>query len=121
MKDVVVEILSETFFKVGEGSLTGNVDVIDAGIEAIGSSPVRITKCINEGFHVGKLVEIAEQIQQEYADGIISKTNETITMGDERSNEGKVDQRGNEVGEPPTDAAVGVDNDVAPLVAIAGQ
>ena len=77
-----------------------------------------IAKGFYKGFHIGIFLEVPKQLEQEEAHGVIGKSGGFIRMGDDGSDEGEIDQRGDESGKPADNAPIGMDFDVSPLVGV---
>lgn len=73
MENLIIQVFAQTIFEMGKGAFSGNKLIADACIEPVVTSSNRIMKHLNKIFHVGKFFEIAEELQQEQADGVISK------------------------------------------------
>jgi hypothetical protein len=82
---------------------------------------MRVAEHLEEGFHVGKLLDILEKLNQEDAYRVICKADQAVAMGEDGADKGKIDQGSDHAGQSPTDVAIGPDGDVAPLVAVMGQ
>ena len=118
VKDPVVKLLPQTFLEVGEGGLAGGMIKIDPGIKAVMPSPFPITDHLHEGLHVGIFFDVAEKIQKEQTDGIISDSRNGVRMGDQGANEGKIDQGGYKPCESSFDSSIRMDADVPPFITI---
>lgn len=82
MEDFVIEVFAQADTKMGEGSLTGQMIHGDSGIAAIGSSPVFIPEQQEELRHLLIAVDIAKEIEEEEAWGIVARgTPDRISMG----------------------------------------
>jgi len=90
----------------------------NTGIESIVFPPFTIMNYLEEGLHIGIFFEVAKQLKQEEADRIIGESDGFIPMGDDGSDEGEIDQGGDESGEPPDDTSIGMDFDVSSLVGV---
>lgn len=77
-----------------------------------------IAQHLNECFHIGILLDVAEQFDQEQADGVVGEANEAVSVGNDGADKGKIYQGRDEPGKSADDAAVGVDFDVASLVGV---
>ena len=94
--------------------------MIDAGVEPVMFAFNRVAQDIDKRFHVGILFDIPDKLQQKETDGIISKADGTIPVGDDGSDKRKIDQGGYESGHAADNPSVGFDFDIAALVDIFG-
>ena len=85
VKNLIVKLLPQPFFKIGESGLAGDVTVVDPGVKAVMLPLIPVPQRCREGFHVGVFFEVSEEIQQKKADRIVSKTDQAILMGDNGS------------------------------------
>ena len=81
----------------------------------------RISEDFNEAFHIGELLEVAEQLQDEYAHRVIREADQFVLLGHDGANKRDVYQGGDESGKPSNDPAVGVDFDASALVSVFGK
>jgi len=63
VEDLVVESFSQAFFQICKSGLTRQMGILDARIESVMFLFFRIPKYFYKGFHVGILLEVAEQLQ----------------------------------------------------------
>jgi len=91
----VVKFLPQSFLEVGEGGLAGDIKT-DTGVKTVMPSPIPIPipKNLHEGFHVRKLFNVPEKIQDKKANGIIGGPSYGISISDQGTDEGKVNQGG---------------------------
>lgn len=92
--------------------------IADACIKPVVLSFDWIACHVKEGFHVGVLFEIAEELQQKETDRVIGEAQEGILVGHNGPDEREVYKRGDKSRKPAADTAIGVNFDVAPLVGI---
>jgi len=96
---------------MGEIGFTGDM-FEEAGIEAIMSSLFLITHNGEEGLQIGEFLQISEEFQEEKADGIIGMSSyRRIGRSGDGSDEGEIDQRGDEAGESAGNLPGGFDLD----------
>jgi len=93
VKDPVVKFLPQSFLEVGEGGLAGDIKT-DTGVKTVMPSPFPIPKNLHEGFHVRKLFNVPEKIQDKKANGIIGGPSYGISISYQGTDEGKVNQGG---------------------------
>jgi len=93
VKYPVVKFLPQSFLEVGEGGLTGDIKT-DTGEKTVMSSPFPIPKDLHEGFHVGVFFEVSEKIEKKKTDGIIGDPGDGISMSDQGTDEGEINQGG---------------------------
>ena len=120
VKDLIVKVLPQTLFKIGESGFTGNVLVADAGVKTKVLSTFPVTHRLHEGFHVGILFEMAEEIQQKKADRIVGDPDQTVPMGDDGTDKRKIHQGRNKPGKPAFQSAVVMDADIPALIGVFG-
>jgi len=82
MKDIIVKLFSQPFFKIGKGGLTGDMVIVDTGIQSKMFSPVSVMEDAQEGFHVGIFFKVTEELAEKKADRVIGKTGRGIFVGD---------------------------------------
>jgi len=118
MKDAVVKILPQTVFEVGEGSFTGDIVKVDSGIKTVMPSPFPISDHLHEGLHIRKLFDIPKEVQDKKAYGIVGDSRYGVPMGDQRADEGKIYQGGNESCESSLYSSVRMDADVPSFITV---
>jgi hypothetical protein len=121
MKDAVVEIFSQPGLEVGKGGQAGDVTVMDARIEPVMPSPVRILEQVAEGLEITEFIEVTEEFEQEEADRIIGHTHQAVLVGHNGTDEGEVDQGRDHAGESAYDPPAGIDLDVSTFVSVVGE
>jgi len=109
VEDKVVQGFAQTIFEMGKGGLTRQVIKIDTRVEAVVFPPFPITDYLEEALHIGIFLEVAKQLEQEKAHGVIGKSGGFISMGDDGSDKGEINQRGDEPGKPADDAPIEMD------------
>jgi hypothetical protein len=62
MEDFIVEIVSQSCSKNGEGGFTGNI-VQDAGMGTINTAAIIVTKQFKELSHILVTVDVSKQVQ----------------------------------------------------------
>lgn len=77
---------------MSEGSLTGYTMIADACIEPVVLSFNRVVHRMKEGFHIGVLFEIAEELKQKETDRVIGEAQECILVGHNGADEREVYQ-----------------------------
>jgi len=120
VKDLIVKLLPQTFFKIGESGFTGDVLVADAGVKTKVFSPFPVMQRRHEGFHVGILFEMAEEIQKKKAHRIVGDSNKAVAMGDNGTDKRKIHQGRNKPGKASLDSSVVMDADIPALVNVLG-
>lgn len=76
---------------------------------AITSAPVLVTNQCKELTHILVTIDVSKQVQQEKARRIVARRAvRGITIGDKRSDERKINQRGNHLGHTALDIAIGI-------------
>ena len=73
MKDIIVKLFTQAFFKIGKGGFTGYIGIVDTGIQSKMLSPVSVMEDAQEGFHVGIFFEETEELAEKKADRVIGK------------------------------------------------
>ena len=74
----------------------------------------------NEVFHIGKLFQMAEEIEKKKADRIVGDPDQAVPMGDDGTDKREIYQRRNKPGEASLDSSVVMDADVPALVNVCG-
>ena len=92
MENLIVEFLPQPFFKIRKSGFAGDVPAVNAGVKTKVFPLIPVSQHCCEGFHVGVFFEVAEEIQQKKADGIIGKPDQAILMGDNGTDKRKVYQ-----------------------------
>jgi len=92
VKDLIVKFLPQTFFKIGESGFTGNVLAGDPGVKTKVLSPFPVMQRLHEGFHVGILFEMAEEIQKKKADRIVGDPDQAVPMGNDGTDKREIYQ-----------------------------
>jgi hypothetical protein len=107
MEDFLVEIFTEACSEIGECGLAGQVFQMEAGISAIGSASILVPEQGEDIVAVETTFEIAKQVKQEEAGRIIAGWSDLgVAMGNQATNEGEVDQRGDHFGIATLDGAI---------------
>lgn len=107
MKDFLVEIFAEACSEIGERGLAGQVFQAEAGISAIGSASILVPEQGEDIVAVETTFEIAKQVDQEEAGGIIAGWSDLgVAVGNQAANEGEIDQRGDHFGIATLDGAI---------------
>jgi len=120
VKDLIVKLLPQTFFKIGESGLTGNVLTGDSGVKAEVLSPFPVMQRLHEGFHVGILFQMAEEIQKKKAHRIVGDPDQAIFMGDDGTDKRKIYQGRDKPGKASLDSPIFMDTDIPALVGVFG-
>jgi hypothetical protein len=94
--------------------------MVNAGIEPVVFAFDGVPEYIDKGFHVGILFDVSKKLEQKETDRIISKADGAIPVGNDGSDERKIDQGGYESRQSADDAPVGFDFDITALVGIFG-
>ena len=92
VKDLIVKVFSQARLEVGEGGFTGYVLAGDPGVKTKMFSPFPVPERLHEGFHVGILFEMAEEIQKKKAHRIVGDSDQAVVMGDDGMDKGEVYQ-----------------------------
>jgi hypothetical protein len=120
VKDLIVKLLPQTFFKIGESGLTGNVPVADPGVKTKVLSPFPVMQRLHEGFHVRILFEMAEEIEKKKADRIVGDSDQAVPIGDDGTDKRKIHQGRNKPGKSSLDSPIVMDADIPALVNVFG-
>jgi hypothetical protein len=92
VKDLIVKLLPQPFFKVFESGLTGNVLAGDPGVKTKVFPASPSCSASTKAFMSAYFSRWQEEMQQKKADGIVGKTDQAIFMRDDRTDEGKIYQ-----------------------------
>ena len=120
VKDLIVKLLPETFFKVGESGFTGNVSAVDPGVKTVMLPLIPVPQNLHEGFHVGVFFDVSEEIQQKKTDGIVCDSDQAILMGNNRTDKREIHEGRDKPAETSLDSSVVMDADVTALVNVFG-
>ena len=120
VKNLIVKLLPQTFFKIGGSGFTGNVLVADAGVKTKVLSPFPVTQRLHEGFHVGILFEMAEEIQKKKAARIVGDSDQAVAKGDDGTDKRKIHQGRDKPGKPSLNSSIVMDADVPALINVLG-
>jgi len=118
MEDLIVEGLAQPSPEISEGSLTWQMRVSNASVEAIMFPFFPVMDRVKEGLHIGGLFKVAEQLDEKQTNRVIGKTTDAISMRHNRADEGKIHQGGYEPRQAPYYTAIGMDLNVSPSVDI---
>ena len=121
MKYLIIKLLSQPVFIMGESPLTRHIWIFDACICAIMFSFFFIIERFEEVLHGGKLFKIPKQFQQKNADRIIGPAPERVLMSDNRPYKRKIDEGGEKTGEAPCNSAIRMDSDMPRLEGVSGE
>ena len=102
VKDLIVKLLPQTFFEIGESGFTGDVLAGDPGVKTKVLSPFPVMQRLHEGFHVGILFQMAEEIQKKKADRIVGDPDQTVPMGDDGTDKREIYQEETNRESPPS-------------------
>ena len=78
----------------------------------------RIVQDVDEGFHIGKFFEVAEEFSQKEAYRVIGRCQDGILARHNGADERKINQRSYESGKAAQDPAVGIDFDMSALIRV---
>jgi hypothetical protein len=92
VKDLIVKLLPQTLFKIGESGFTGNVSAVDPGVKTVMLPLIPVPQRLHEGFHVRVFFEVSAEIQQKKADRIVSDPSQAVPMGDDGTDKGEIYQ-----------------------------
>ena len=120
MKNLIVKLLPKTFFKIGESGFTGDVLAGDPGVKTKVLSPFPVTQRLHEGFHIGILFQVPEEIQKKKAHRIVGDSGQAVPMGDDGTDKRKVHHGRNKPGKPSLDSSIVMDADVPALINVLG-
>jgi hypothetical protein len=113
MKDLLIKSFSNTNAKVGEGRLTGDAIVGNAGEAAVILPALGIVQDEAEVLDRSDSVEIAEKIQQEKRNGIIAGTAEDgIGTGCNGTDKGEIDDGSDQLRDAAANGTVVIDMNV---------
>jgi len=92
-----IEVFPDTIFEVSKIGFTGEMEIREAGIEAVMFSLFLIPDDGEESFQVRELFQVAEEFQKEEADWVVGMAADWGVGGSgDGSNEGEIDQGGDE-------------------------
>jgi len=107
MKYFLVKVFTEACSEVRKRCFTGQILQTQAGISPVGSSLVLIPEQGKDIVAVEVPVKEAKEIDQEEAGRIIARGADMgVTIGNEASNEGEVDERGDHLGVATPNGAI---------------
>jgi len=118
MKDLVVKILPQAVFEVGESGFTGALFKAYPGIKAVMPAPFPVPDHLHEGLHVRKLFDMTEEIQDKKGHGIIGDSRYGVLMGNQGADEGKIYEGGYKPCESSFYSSVVVDAHIPPLITV---
>jgi len=98
MKDIIVKLFTQAFFKIGKGGFTGYIGIVDTGIQSKMLSPIPVLEDFQKGFHVGVFFKVTEELAEKKADRVIGKTRRGIFVGDNGTDKREICQGGDKTG-----------------------
>lgn len=122
LKDLLVERLSDTTMKIGEGSFTGDGIVTNADKAAVILSSLRIAQDKAEVLDGREFFEITKQVEEKKRNGIIAGTAEDgISNCCNGADERKIDSRTDQMGNAASNGTVVVDLNVFLSESVVGK
>ncbi len=122
LRDLSIEVFPDTIFEVSKIGFTGEMGIREAGIEAVRSAQFFIPDDPEESFHIGELFQVSEEFQKEEADWVVGMAADWGVGGSgDGSDEGEIDQGGDEASQPSCDLARGVDLNPSGHKGVMGQ
>jgi len=118
MKDIIVKLFTQAFFKIGKGGFTGYIGIVDTGIQSKMLSPIPVMEDFQKSFHVGVFFKVTEELAEKKADRVIGKTRRGIFVGDNGTDKREICQGGDKTGQAPDDTPIRMDLDVPAFVGI---
>ena len=93
---------AQAIFEIGEGGLTGDKTIANACIDPVVLPLNGIAQHLNECFHIGILLDVAEQFDQEQADRVVGEADETVPVGYDGADKEKSIKEETNLERPPT-------------------
>ena len=93
MKNFIIKCVADTPKEMRKGALAGDI-IRNVGIGFISSSPVLISKPLQEVVHIPESINVSKKIQQKQTDLVITRrTRNRITICNQGSDKREIKQR----------------------------